>query len=51
MGVEENGVVKEGDMRDVSKFLNRLLGLKLLKQNMVSSWKIYNQKFSCDTAV
>ena len=45
MGVEENGVVKEGDMRDVSKFLNRLLGLKLLKQNMVSLCNLQQEVF------
>ena len=37
MGVEEGGVLKEGDIGDVNKFLNRLLGLKLLNQNMVST--------------
>ena len=35
--MEEGGVFKDGDMGDVSKFLNRLLGLKLLNQNMVST--------------
>jgi hypothetical protein len=38
MGVEEGGVLKEGDMGDVSKFLNRLLGLKVLNQNMMFAY-------------
>lgn len=33
MGMEE---VKESDLGDVGRFLNRLLGLKILSQNMVS---------------
>ena len=28
--------MKEGDLGDVGRFLNRLLGLKILNQNMVS---------------
>ena len=42
MGVKEGGVLKEGDMGDVSKFLNRLLGLKVLNQNMVRSLLVYS---------
>lgn len=37
MGLVEGGVVKEGYLGDVSKFLNRLLGLKVLEQNKVWS--------------
>ena len=33
MGMNE---MKEGDTGDVGRFLNRLLGLKILNQNMVS---------------
>ena len=33
MGMEE---MKDTDSRDVGRFLNRLLGLKILSQNMVS---------------
>lgn len=36
MGMEEGGMMKENEMGNVSKFLNRLLGLKLMNQNMVS---------------
>ena len=35
MGVVERGVVKEGELGDVSKFLNRILGLKVHQQNLV----------------
>lgn len=37
MGVVEGGVVKEGEVGDVSKFLNRILGLKVHQQNLVCS--------------
>ncbi len=36
MGVGEAGVVREGEVADVSKFLNRILGLKVHQQNLVS---------------
>jgi len=35
MGVLEGGMVKEGETGDVSKFLNRILGLKVHQQNLV----------------
>ena len=35
MGVVEGGVVKEGELGDVSRFLNRILGLKVHQQNLV----------------
>ena len=35
MGVLEGGTVKEGETGDVSKFLNRILGLKVHQQNLV----------------
>ena len=35
MGVLEGGTVKEGVTKDVSKFLNRTLGLKVHQQNLV----------------
>ena len=34
--MEDGGTVKESDVGDVSRFLNRLLGLKVTNQNMVS---------------
>ncbi len=37
MGVGEGGVVKEGEVGDVGKFLNRILGLKVHQQNLVSA--------------
>ena len=37
MGMED---MKESDLRDVGRFLNRLLGLKILDQNMVSTYII-----------
>ena len=36
MGVLEGGGVREGEVGDVSKFLNRILGLKVHQQNLVS---------------
>ena len=43
MGVLERGVVKEGELGDVSRFLNRILGLKVQQQNLVGicSWIKY----------
>ena len=35
MGVGEEGVVREGNVGDVGKFLNRILGLKVHQQNLV----------------
>ncbi len=37
MGVGEGGVVREGEVGDVGKFLNRILGLKVHQQNLVST--------------
>ena len=37
MGLTEGSLVKEGYLGDVNKFLNRLLGLKVLEQNKVRS--------------
>ena len=44
--------VKESDLGDVGRFLNRLLGLKILSQNMVSYIEIcmvclYFMYFAC----
>ena len=47
MGVMEGGGVKEGDLGDVGKFLNRLLGLKLLEQNMVSRGSCSIEMYGC----
>ena len=35
MGVLEGGTVKKGVTEDISKFLNRTLGLKAHQQNLV----------------
>ena len=39
--------MKEGDLGDVGRFLNRILGLKILNQNMVSCIVCQIEKGSC----
>ena len=51
MEMVDSVLVYEKFMKDVTKFLNRILGLKLHVQNMVSMYVLHFQLLLCTVAI